>query len=99
MNEIDMDKDGLIDSNEFLNYYSAILDLATVGVELEQAFSVFDLDSDGLISAEELQMTLINFGEEATMKQCQTMIEVFDCDGDGCISFDEFMIMMCSSKF
>lgn len=61
---------------------------------LKNAFSVFDMDKNGSISAEELQTVLRSLGEDCTLAECRKMISGVDCDGDGMINFEEFKIMM-----
>lgn len=61
---------------------------------LKNAFSVFDMDKNGSISAEELQTVLRSLGEDCTLGECRKMISGVDCDGDGMINFEEFKIMM-----
>jgi len=48
---------------------------------------VFDRDGDGLISAEELKLTMNNLGEPLTDQEVKAMIEEADLDGDGLINF------------
>ncbi|EEC68838.1 hypothetical protein OsI_37420 [Oryza sativa Indica Group] len=67
--------------------------------ELEEAFSVFDVDGDGFISPLELQNVMRRLGlqHDAGYEECERMLKVFDRDGDGnngMINFDEFKVMM-----
>ena len=63
------------------------------------AFRVFDRDGDGLISAEELKLTMNNLGEPLTDYEVRSMIEAADLDGDGRINFDEFARLMQQGVF
>merc|ERR1712061_26544 len=54
------------------------------------AFKVFDRDGDGLITAEELRLTMNNLGEPLTEAELNAMIAEADTDGDGKINFEEF---------
>ena len=48
------------------------------------AFSVFDRDGDGLISAEELRSTMNNLGVPLTQAEVAAMIAEADTDGRDC---------------
>ncbi|CAN6328718.1 unnamed protein product [Urochloa humidicola] len=64
--------------------------------EMREAFSVFDEDGDGYISAAELQAMLARMGlpEAACMARVCDMIAAADRDSDGRVDFDEFKAMM-----
>ena len=48
---------------------------------------MFDRDGDGLISEEELRLTMNNLGEPLTEAEVKSMIAEADLDGDGKINF------------
>ena len=58
------------------------------------AFKVFDRDGDGLITAEELKLTMNNLGEPLTKAEVNAMIAEADIDGDGKINCNEFQMMI-----
>ena len=58
------------------------------------AFKVFDRDGDGLITAEELRLTMNNLGEPLTEVEVKAMIAEADTDGDGKSNFEEFKSLM-----
>ncbi|KAM3235414.1 hypothetical protein P3L10_015450 [Capsicum annuum] len=60
----------------------------------DDSFSVFDMDKNGSISAEELQRVIQSLGEDCSLAECRKIISGVDCDGDGMINFEEFKIMM-----
>ncbi|OEL21351.1 putative calcium-binding protein CML21 [Dichanthelium oligosanthes] len=64
--------------------------------EMREAFSVFDEDGDGYISATELQAVLARMGlpEAGCMARVRDMITAADQDSDGRVDFDEFKAMM-----
>ncbi len=63
-------------------------------VSLSPLHRVFDRDGDGLISEEELRLTMNNLGEPLTDSEVRSMIEEADLDGDGRINFQEFARLM-----
>ena len=90
MNEVDIDKSGTIDYNEFV--------LATINKQkllnkekLEATFKMFDKDGSGSISSDEIKSVL---GKSVDMKVLEDMIKEVDTNGDGEISMIEFKEMM-----
>lgn len=53
-----------------------------------QAFSVFDKDGDGFISAEELRHVMSSLGEKLSDEELNEMIKEADVDGDGEVNFE-----------
>ncbi|KAB2084298.1 hypothetical protein ES319_A05G325700v1 [Gossypium barbadense] len=78
--------------------FDQFVELNTNGVESEEvlkdAFSVYDRNGNGWISAEELQEVLKSLGDECSMEECRKMISRVDNDGNGMIDFQEFKVMM-----
>ena len=62
--------------------------------EFKEAFSMFDKDKDGTISAKELLKVMRSLGQNPSEAELQNMINDIDVDGSGNIDFKEFLIMM-----
>ncbi|KAF3961751.1 hypothetical protein CMV_013670 [Castanea mollissima] len=95
MSEIDKDGDGFISLDEFAEFHkggSSSSESSTK--ELRDAFDLYDLDKNGLISANELHEVLRRLGEKCTLNECSKMISSVDKDGDGHVNFEEFKNMM-----
>ncbi|XP_022939351.1 probable calcium-binding protein CML25 [Cucurbita moschata] len=92
--EVDADGDGYIDLHEFIELNTKDVDSDEVLANLKDAFSVYDIDGNGSITAEELQEVLKSLGDECSLADCRKMITGVDKNGDGMISFDEFKVMM-----
>ncbi|KAL6192584.1 hypothetical protein ACLB2K_033670 [Fragaria x ananassa] len=92
--EVDGDGDGFIDINEFVELNTKGIDSAEALQNLRDAFSVYDKDGNGSISAEELFEVLKSLGDECSLDECRKMIGGIDADGDGMINFEEFKVMM-----
>ncbi|GAB4289383.1 MAG: hypothetical protein Fur0025_23800 [Oscillatoriaceae cyanobacterium] len=84
--EVDVDASGTIDFEEF-----KALMVAQRGDRLSRlklAFSVFDEDGSGHITAEEMKEVMGQFG--LTEPELEEMLKEVDFDGDGSIDFEEF---------
>ncbi len=62
--------------------------------EYKEAFSLFDKNGDGAISAPELSKVMESLGIHPTKTELQDMIHELDTDGNGTIDFSEFMTLM-----
>jgi hypothetical protein len=71
---------------------------AEIGLLASSDCRVFDRDGDGLISEEELKLTMNNLGEPLTDREVRAMIEEADMDGDGRINFQEFQRLMANQQ-
>lgn len=91
MGEIDIDKSGTIDYNEFL--IAATNRQSVLNKEkLEQTFKMFDKDGNGSISLDEIRSILGNSFTD--QKSLEAIIKECDTNGDGEISMTEFKEMM-----
>lgn len=89
---VDKNSNGAIDFNEFIEMM--LRRDSRIEEDVAHAFRVFDRDGDGLISAEELRLTMNNLGEPLTDQEVRAMIDEADLDGDGLINFQEFSHLM-----
>ena len=94
INEVDSDKSGSIEFEEFLNLMSRKMQDTDTEEEIREAFKVFDKDNNGFISAAELRHVMTNLGEKLTESEVDEMIREADVDGDGQINYEEFCRMM-----
>lgn len=60
----------------------------------EETFNIVDIDSDGLITPEEMRSVLRALGEECTPERAIEIVTSIDSDGDGRISLVEFATFM-----
>lgn len=94
--EVDTDKSGTIDFQEFLGLMAWKMKETDIEEELIEAFKVFDRDGNGLISAHELRFVMSTSGEQLTDEDIEEMIREADENGDGYIDYEEFVRMMMS---
>ena len=59
--------------------------------EIEQAFNIINISSDGQISAADIRATAKNFGLKLSRADIEDMIEEADRNGDGLVSQQEFL--------
>lgn len=62
--------------------------------DFREAFSLFDKDGDGSISARELGIVLRSLGQNPTEKELSELINDIDEDSSGTIDFAEFLNLM-----
>ncbi len=62
--------------------------------EYREAFDLFDLDKNGLISAYEIRKIMKDLGNRLSESEANEIILKFDRNGDGLISFEEFVTMI-----
>mmetsp|Transcript_114098 Transcript_114098/g.355311 ORF Transcript_114098/g.355311 Transcript_114098/m.355311 type:complete len:152 (-) Transcript_114098:261-716(-) len=67
--------------------------------EFKDLFDVFDEDSSGHISRNELSSMLRATGLSPTMRELTAMVEEVDEDGNGTITFPEFLALMYRHHF
>ncbi|KAF8652896.1 hypothetical protein AX16_004084 [Volvariella volvacea WC 439] len=92
--EVDVDGNGTIDFNEFLQMMAHKSSRGESVEDLREAFKVFDKDGSGSISREELKGVLHSLGETVNDEDIDNMMLEADEDGNGEISFEEFIKMM-----
>ncbi|CAL5206717.1 unnamed protein product [Lathyrus oleraceus] len=97
--EVDADGDGYINLEEFVELNTKDIDSNEILENLKDAFSIFDIDKNGSISAEELHNVMVSLGDQCSLVECQKMIGCVDSDGNGMIDFEEFKRMMMGSTF
>ena len=84
--------DGGIDFEEFIELM--VKHGSNIDEDIAQSFKVFDRDGDGLITEDELQVTMNNLGDPMNEVEVKAMIAEADLDGDGKINFREFQRLM-----
>lgn len=86
---IDKDGNGLVDFNEFCDM------MTTQAIDpMRAAFSAFDLNGDGVLTAEEIYQVMTELGENISLNDAKDMVAAADANGDGKINFDEFIVIM-----
>ncbi|XP_020578035.1 probable calcium-binding protein CML18 [Phalaenopsis equestris] len=92
--EMDANQDGFVDLGEFAHFNRAGDGPVKGEEDIKDAFDIYDMDGNGLISVKELHLVLKRLGERCSSNDCSRMIDSVDSDGDGCVNYDEFKKMM-----
>ena len=92
--EMDADRDGVVDLQEFAQFHRAGGVPSKGEADLKDAFDLYDVDGNGLISSKELHQLMEKLGERCSVHDCSRMIGPVDSDGDGYVNFEEFKKMM-----
>ena len=106
MREADSDGDGQMNYGELVKNMSQLKTpvqrlieyFEKLEADIKEAFQLFDKDSNGLISAEELSHVMKNIDGYMTDSEIDEMMRVADSDGDGQIDYGEFVKMMSPLK-
>ena len=86
---VDKDGNGLVDFKEFCDMMTEqALD------PMRTAFSAFDLNGDGVLTAEEIYQVMNELGEKISLEDAKSMVSAADSNRDGKINFDEFISIM-----
>ena len=89
--EVDLDKNGTIEFNEFAIYFDKqIGSIQTRREEMRLTFNTFDINGDGFITFDELKTVFSSLGEEMDVENMKNMIQKVDLNHDGKLDFNEF---------
>ncbi|XP_063684997.1 uncharacterized protein LOC134819142 isoform X2 [Bolinopsis microptera] len=94
INEVDSDKNGLLEFEEFIRIMAKRMTWESMAFEISEAFRVFDRDRNGFISADELRHQVTTVGDKLTQDEVTDLLRVADQNGDGLIDYKEFVRMM-----
>ena len=99
ISDIDKDKSGEIDFEEFLDMMTAKMSDKDSREDIQKVFNLFDDDQTGKISLRNLKRVAKELGEAMSDAELLEMIERADTDTDGEINFDEFYAIMTKKTF
>merc|ERR1712196_515881 len=99
ISDIDKDKSGSIDFEEFLDMMTAKMSDKDSREDIMKVFNLFDDDQSGKISLRNLKGVAKELGETMTDAELLEMIERADNDQDGEINFEEFYSIMTKKTF
>ncbi|CAF4505956.1 unnamed protein product [Rotaria socialis] len=92
MRDIDIDNSGAIDFYEFVNVISHNMYPSETNQEIRQAFDLFDQNQDGLLTFDDLKLTIEKYLNSSMNDfEIHQMIELADRNGHGHVSFEDFL--------
>merc|ERR1719238_2421584 len=98
MEEVDKDKSGTVEFEEFVDLMSRTNKTKEqMEEEIKNAFLTFDADGSGFIDRQELVEALTPMGDPVDEETINGMIAEADLDGDGKINYAEFTKIMLES--
>jgi len=92
--EYDVNGDGTIDFDEFMEMMKKQAEHQDNSAELKEAFKIFDRDGNGYIDAEELKKVVTQYGARLSLEEAEELLNEADLDGDGKLDYNEFVQMM-----
>merc|ERR1712110_676257 len=91
MDEVDIDKSGTIDRDEFIEIARPVLGGRDPHSEVRKCFEYFDVHEKEEISISDLATVMEEMGEDVTQEELEAMMAVADRDGDGVVKMIEFV--------
>lgn len=97
INEVDINRNGTLEFSEFISMMSRHNLEDSLGISdsvMREAFKQFDVDGNGVITADELRIAMTTLGEPLSKEDVDEMIAEADVNGDGVVDYEEFILMM-----
>ena len=91
MTEIDLERNGEINYEEFISILNRREKDVDTEEELLKAFKVFDKEGNGLININELKHIMLTVGNNLSESEINDMLTEADTDMDGYINYEEFI--------
>ena len=96
IDEVDEDKNGTIDFQEFLSLMARKMKLLDKEDELIEAFKKLDLDGTGKISKYQLRYIILSTESGFTGDDIEELLKITDVDDDGNIGLHDFIKILMS---
>ncbi|XP_069114937.1 uncharacterized protein [Argopecten irradians] len=94
INEVDKDKNGKLNFEEFVDFITTHKCTQTQEereADLQSAFKMIDKNKNGYISIKEFRSLLKNVGDRLSDEEVAEMIALVDTDNDGKLNYEEFV--------
>ena len=92
--EVDLDGNGEIDFEEFVTLMNRRSKETDTEEVIINAFKVFDIEGNGLLSITDMRHIMINMTENVNEDELDEILINADTDGDGFIKYEEFIRML-----
>ena len=90
ISDLDKNKSGTIDFEEFLDMMTARMSDKDTREDISKVFRLFDDDNTGTITLRNLRRVARELGETMTDEELQEMVDRADSNGDGAVTLDDF---------
>mmetsp|Transcript_1240 Transcript_1240/g.1638 ORF Transcript_1240/g.1638 Transcript_1240/m.1638 type:complete len:122 (+) Transcript_1240:108-473(+) len=94
---VDADASGNVGLPEIMMMLARKLKEDDTDVQVQQAFKVYDRDSNGEIAVEDFGRLMVNLSDKLTPDEVDEMVREADLDGNGVIDSEEFIRMLITS--
>ena len=97
--DLDKNKSGNIDFEEFLDMMTARMSDKDTREDISKVFRLFDDDCTGTITLRNLRRVAKELGETMSDEELQEMIDRADSNGDAAVTMDDFYNIMTKKTF
>ena len=94
INAVDNDGSGTVDFDEFCTMMERTRMQKVQKDEIRNTFQLFDKDSDGFISQDELRNAMTIFKIDLTEEELGMLVQDADTNGDGQLNYQEFASLL-----
>ena len=99
INDLDKNKSGNIDFDEFLDMMTARMSDRDTREDINKVFRLFDEEGTQTITIKNLRKVAKELGETMSDEELNEMIARADSNGDGAVSMDDFFNIMTKKTF
>jgi Ca2+-binding EF-hand superfamily protein len=99
INDLDKNKSGNIDFDEFLDMMTARMSDRDTREDINKVFRLFDEEGTQTITIKNLRKVAKELGETMSDEELNEMIARADSNGDGAVSMDDFYNIMTKKTF
>ena len=99
INDLDKNKSGNIDFDEFLDMMTARMSDRDTRDDINKVFRLFDEEGSQSITIKNLRKVARELGETMSDEELNEMIARADSNGDGAVSMDDFYNIMTKKTF
>ena len=99
ISDLDKNKSGSIDFEEFLDMMTARMSDKDTREDINKVFRLFDDYSTGSVTIKNLRRVARELGETMTDEELQEMIDRADSNGDSSVTMDDFYNIMTKKTF
>lgn len=92
INELDKDKSGELNFEEFIKVFTLQNEKTKTNQELIEAFKLIDSENDGYVTSTQLKLLLTKVGEKLSQEEVEEILNEIDPNGEGYIKYMDLLI-------